>query len=116
MGMPIITCSNSSRCEAITDIIQSVALEQAALSHILNAEGEKLQLVIASPCTTHEQLLETNNSVRSMVDSITRLELVLQSKLALFDECMCPVNDCANKKNTQHTQRNCNCSCTHEAN
>lgn len=30
MGMPIITPSSTSRCQAITDIIESVALEQTA--------------------------------------------------------------------------------------
>lgn len=43
MGMPIIRPSRATRQQSITDIIESVALEQTALSHILNAEGEKLQ-------------------------------------------------------------------------
>ncbi len=42
MGMPVITPSTTTREQAITDIIESVALQQTALSHILNAEGEKL--------------------------------------------------------------------------
>lgn len=49
--MPIITPSKTSRSQAITDIIQSVALEQTALSHILNAEGEKIQKIL-EPCAT----------------------------------------------------------------
>lgn len=49
MGMPIINASSTSRQQAITDIIESVALEQTALSHILNAEGEKIQKVL-TPC------------------------------------------------------------------
>lgn len=40
MGMPVITASATTRDQAITDLIQSVALEETALSHILNAEGE----------------------------------------------------------------------------
>ena len=43
MGMPVITASATTRDQAITDLIQSVALEETALSHILNAEGEKIQ-------------------------------------------------------------------------
>ena len=31
-----------SRCQAISDLFQSIALQQTALSHILNAEGEKI--------------------------------------------------------------------------
>lgn len=89
MGMPVITPSGVTKCQAITDIIESVALEQAALSHILNAEGEKLQKVIALANVTPAQLLETNKSVQSMVGSVSRLEMILQSKLELFSDCIC---------------------------
>lgn len=91
MGMPVITPGTSTRCQAITDIIESVALEQAALSHILNAEGEKIQKVVAT-ATTSEQLLAVNKSVQAMVNTISRLEMVLQAKLELFQDCLC--QDC----------------------
>ena len=42
MGVPVITPSTTTREQAITDLFESVALQQTALSHILNAEGEKL--------------------------------------------------------------------------
>ena len=35
--------ANLTREEALTMIIASIAMEELALSHILNAEGEKLQ-------------------------------------------------------------------------
>lgn len=88
MGMPIITPSNITRCQAITDIIQSVALEQTALSHILNAEGEKIQKVVALS-TTAADMLAVNKSVKSMVDAISRLEIILHGKLELFEDCLC---------------------------
>ena len=47
MGMPEIRSSNVTRSQAITDILQSIALEEAALAHILNAEGEKLQCAVS---------------------------------------------------------------------
>lgn len=50
MGMPVIPASATTRTQAITDIIQSIALQETALSHILNAEGEKIQKW--SPCRT----------------------------------------------------------------
>jgi hypothetical protein len=89
MGMPIIASSDIERSQAVTDLIESVALEQTALSHILNAEGEKLQLfvVLAStevPTVTPELLLEANNSVTALITSVTALETLLQAKLALF--------------------------------
>ena len=91
MGMPVITPGNSTRCQAVTDIVSSVALEQTALSHILNAEGEKIQKIVAL-AKTAEELLAVNQSVESMVKSITNLEIVLQGKLGLFSECIC--TDC----------------------
>lgn len=88
MGMPIITPSHGSRQQAITDIITSIALEQTALSHILNAEGEKIQKVVAS-VNSVEQMLDVNKSVKSMVNAITRLEMLLQLKLEIFEDCLC---------------------------
>lgn len=89
MGMPVITPSNTTRTQAITDIIQSVALEETALSHILNAEGEKIQKMVAMEDVTPEVLLATNKSVESMVNAVSRLEMILHSKLAIFGDCLC---------------------------
>lgn len=88
MGMPIITPSKTTRCQAITDIIESVALEQTALSHILNAEGEKIQKIVQT-ATKGEDMMAVNKSVHAMVTSVTRLEMVLQAKLELFQDCLC---------------------------
>ncbi|MFT3983944.1 MAG: hypothetical protein QM697_08550 [Lachnospiraceae bacterium] len=88
MGMPIIEPCGGTRYQAITDIISSVALEQAALSHILNAEGEKIQKVVAQEYTS-EKMLAVNKSVQATVNAVTRLEMVLQAKLELFRECLC---------------------------
>ena len=82
--MPVITPSTTTRVQAVTDIIQSVALEETALSHILNAEGEKIQKMVAMADVTPEQLLATNKSVESMVNAVARLEMILQSKLSAF--------------------------------
>ncbi len=81
MSMPVIEPSGVTREEAITDLIASIALEETALSHILNAEGEKLQAVIAIEGVTQEELLAVNKSVECMVKAITSLEMVLKSKL-----------------------------------
>ncbi|MDD4843660.1 MAG: hypothetical protein PHU31_04940 [Anaerotignum sp.] len=89
MGMPEIIASTTTRSQAITDVIESVACEQAALSHILNAEGEKLQAVLATQTDTANLLL-TNASIKKTVSTITFLELVLTKKLELFEDCLCP--------------------------
>ena len=112
MGMPIISTSQNTRYDAITDIIQSVALEQASLSHILNAEGEKLQCVLSSNCTTPQQIIETNESVRAMVESISKLELILQYKLSLFEHCLC--DECSFSKERPNPHKSCHCACEEE--
>lgn len=100
MSMPIIKPSNIKRCEAITDIIESVALEQVGLSHILNAEGEKIQAALEISKNSDE-ILKVNKSVQAMVNSVTRLETILQGKLELFNECLCiscPVEACTSSR------------------
>lgn len=89
MGMPVITPSTTTRVQAVTDIIESVALQETALSHILNAEGEKIQKMVALPDVTPEVLLATNKSVESMVNAVFRLEMILQAKLSTFEGCLC---------------------------
>ena len=89
MGMPVITPSTTTRSQAVTDIIESVALQETGLSHILNAEGEKIQKVVAMSDVTPEVLMAVNKSVESMVGAVSSLEMILQSKLAVFDGCLC---------------------------
>lgn len=83
------TAAPHLRSQAVSDLLESVALQQAALAHILNAEGEKLQKVLSLEDLSHQTILQTNQSVESMVNSITGLEEILQQKLALFDDCLC---------------------------
>ena len=75
--------------DSITQIISSIAMEELALSHILNAEGEKLQYVLgtlesgslATPPTLKE-LLEVNESVREMLSSVSMNQMFLMGKLS----------------------------------
>lgn len=90
MSMPKIECAHIDKCCAASSLLQSIALEETAISHILNAEGEKLQKAISLSCSNKE-LLEINESVSNTVDKITNLEIVLRSKLdlikPLLDDC-----------------------------
>lgn len=72
------------------EIMHSVALEEAGLAHILNAEGEKIQKAVAES-TCIEELLKVNESVRRTITQITLLEGQLYSKLdVLTDICEDP--------------------------
>lgn len=90
MSMPKIECEHIDKCCAASSLLQSVALEEAAISHILNAEGEKLQKGVSHSCNLNE-LVEINKSVENMVDKLITLETVLKTKLDLIrpilDDC-----------------------------
>ena len=93
--MPVITPSQVTRCQAVTDLIESVALVQTSLSHILNAEGEKLQRVVAMQNVSIDQLLQANQSVEQTVRTVAQLEMILEAKLQLFGDCLC---SCENER------------------
>lgn len=75
--------------QQVTDIIESIALEQAALAAIANAEGSKIQAMVAMNAITQQELLCLNKSVADMVDSITILESILKQKLSTLN---CQIN------------------------
>ncbi|OUP59108.1 hypothetical protein B5F15_06490 [Butyricicoccus pullicaecorum] len=83
------TAAINPRIQAVSDLFESIALQQAALSHILNAEGEKLQKVLSFDDIAPLTILLTNKSVESMVNAIANLETILKSKLDLFSDCIC---------------------------
>lgn len=75
--------------QQITDLIESVALEQAALAAIANAEGAKIQKMVAMDGVTTQELLCLNKSVSDMMDSISMMEAVLKQKLSVVN---CQIN------------------------
>ncbi|MEG2039190.1 MAG: DUF11 domain-containing protein, partial [Oscillospiraceae bacterium] len=75
--------------QQINDLIESVALQEAALGAIANAEGAKIQRFVAIPNVTPEMLLCLNKSVTDMTNSISLLEAILMQKLNTVD---CQIN------------------------
>lgn len=84
-------CPPVTRCQAVIDLVESVALQETALAHILNAEGEKMQAIINMEGATAEQMLAFNRSATRLLGSIARLEAMQQAKLrnisCLFEDC-----------------------------
>ncbi len=76
-----------TRDEAVNQIISSIAMEELGLSHILNAEGEKLQYVlgtlpgITGPEATIENILDANESVQNLLQNASYNQLLLRSKM-----------------------------------
>ena len=88
-------CGSSPRQQAITNIFQSIALEQAAFSHILSAEEKKIQKAKELDLTNSE-ILKINKSMAEMINAITQLETILLGKMELFDACKYPEDCCGN--------------------
>jgi hypothetical protein len=103
---PDITCEN-----AINMILTSIAMEELALSHIMNAEGEKLQYVLKyleSSCSesgneyAFDKLLAVNASISDLLDSVSQNQMLLKSKMnkalnALSNTCQEHNRTCASK-------------------
>ena len=81
MSMPGISLEVIDPRLALASVVASIALQEAAVSHILNAEGEKIQAVVGITGATLGDLQNINLSVGDMVDSVALLEDELQSKL-----------------------------------
>ncbi|MDQ0417530.1 hypothetical protein J2Z48_001703 [Croceifilum oryzae] len=77
-----------TREDAVNLLLSSIALEELGLSHIINAEGEKLQYVLGtlpgvstSFQPTITDLLTINASVRDTINVIGKKEWILNEKL-----------------------------------
>ena len=109
MSMPSFPCREEilTRDEAINAILTSIALEETALSHIINAEGEKIQYIIADDCADVCKVLKVNESVTALVDKIIDLQFILKMKLQVTKSFL-PVKG---KEHCPYRQR---CDCEQE--
>lgn len=76
-----------SREGSINEIISSIAAEELSLSHILNAEGEKLQYVLGTlpgleTATALDEVMQVNQSVQETLSSVMEQQMLLTGKLA----------------------------------
>ena len=67
--------------QAVVDLLESIALQESALSHILCAESQKMKTALAMEEIDLCKLLEVNDSATNMVHAVANLELVLKEKL-----------------------------------
>lgn len=76
-----------TRENTLNMILFSIALEELGLSHIINTEGEKIQFVLGTlpglsgGTPTVQDIIEINNSVRNLIDTISQNQLMLRAKL-----------------------------------
>lgn len=103
MSMPNIPDVNPEICICFEDVIKlllsSVALQEIALSNVINAESEKLQSVIKRKdnCYTVKELITLNESIEKVLYEVSSIETLLITKIKniskLYDkkekECEC---------------------------
>ena len=75
------------RENAVNQILSSIAMEELGLSHILNAEGEKMQYILGTlpglsgPAATVKDVLNANESVRSLLETAVQNQIFLKGKM-----------------------------------
>ena len=88
--MAVTNCPTTLECpalprvsldQAVIDLLESIALQESALSHILCAESQKMKTAMAMEELDLCKLLEVNDSATNMVHAVANLELVLKEKL-----------------------------------
>jgi len=76
-----------TREDAINQILLSIAMEEYGLSHIINAEGEKIQYVLGTlegipgPGASVEDVINVNESVTDLLAQATETQRALVEKL-----------------------------------
>ena len=75
------------REDAVNQILSSIAMEELGLSHILNAEGEKLQYVLGTlpglgEAADFEEVMDVNRSVQDTLSGVMEQQALLTAKLS----------------------------------
>jgi hypothetical protein len=82
MTVPVIP--EATQQEALTGLLESIALEEAALAHLVNAEAEKVQAVaglMAGDEMEPSEVIDLQRSVRRVVQTAIKMQMLLQFKL-----------------------------------
>ncbi len=72
---------NLDRCDVINLLLSSIAMEEISLSHLLNAEGEKLQAFLKCEPQDVCAYLKMNESVNQMLKTVVTSQILLQFRL-----------------------------------
>lgn len=68
-------------CHSVNLLLSSIAMEEIGLSHILNAEGEKIQKFIKNHHLKSHHYFQINDQVNDLLRSVIKSQLMLQLKL-----------------------------------
>ncbi|MCK8826733.1 hypothetical protein MWH25_03110 [Natroniella acetigena] len=82
MSEPVIP--DRTQEEALTDLLESIALEETALAHFMNAEAEKVQAIagmMEDGTVGPVQAIELQKSVAKVMRTPIKKQMLLQFKL-----------------------------------
>lgn len=84
--------------EVTIDLLESIALEEIALSHIMNAEAEKIQAFVGECLDfptdpTNKEIIKFNKGVNRLLETVVMKEWLLLKKLEnvleIYDDEVC---------------------------
>jgi len=87
MSIPKIPSLDPSltRDQAINAILMSIAAEETALSHLIDAESKKIQYanehLKLNKCADIQKLVDVNRSVESLIERINEMQRILKEKM-----------------------------------
>lgn len=128
MSMPTIPQEphRPNQKEVTIDLLESIALEEIALSHIMNAEAEKIQAFVGKcldfpTCPKNEEIIKFNKGVNRLLETIVMKEWLLLNKLEnvldffedshKFDRHKKHKNKDKNKDKKKHKNKDKDCDC-----
>lgn len=82
MSMPVIP--TVTQPQALTNLLESIALEETALAHFMNAEAEKVQIIAAllgNGTITPAEATTFQNAVNRLMQTAIKMQMLLEFKL-----------------------------------
>lgn len=83
MSMPELPSPNPELTQqaSLNMILASIALEETALSNIINAESQKIKYILSMQDSTVCDILEVNKSVSNLLEMVMQNQLILKNKM-----------------------------------
>ncbi len=118
MGMPEVPKRDKlpNIKEALIQILESVALEELAMAHIMNAEGEKMQAIIAN--INHHNVCddcisEAFKSTNSTINNLIMKEWVMLNKISKAFDIYTKIEKDYHKPHPHCKNNHCQKDCNH---
>ncbi|MEG0804586.1 MAG: hypothetical protein RSF90_06495 [Pygmaiobacter sp.] len=119
MSMPSVPDLDITREDSLNTLLMSIGMEELSLAHLLNAEGEKIQMVLGTlpGCHGHfslEDILRVNTNARQMIRDMMMTQMLLTVKLEsvveLSEQDYCPFSHTCNRDrpSPRDGDRDCN--------